>query len=159
MWLCRFAVTLLAHVVTQRTWSGYRHLSRRDKLAWCNRIASAVHVSLALTSPFFTQHKYCQALPDASVSSVTAACEARHDKNNLFHHRLTFPVKVSAELPLSEQCVSQLRVFHRLCLYCHAPLICCCLQSCLPPHLLGTPTTEMLLCRRQQCLLLASYQT
>lgn len=42
--LCRFMVTILAHVVTLRLWPGYNRLKNKHKLAWCNRIASGSHV-------------------------------------------------------------------------------------------------------------------
>lgn len=42
---CRFIVTLLAHSITSRSWRNYSQLKYRHKLAWCNRIASGVHVS------------------------------------------------------------------------------------------------------------------
>ena len=39
------AVAVGAHLLTPLTWHGYRQLKCKDKLAWCNRIASASHVS------------------------------------------------------------------------------------------------------------------
>ncbi len=33
-----------AHAATPRLWPGYSRLSARERLAWCNRIASGLHV-------------------------------------------------------------------------------------------------------------------
>lgn len=38
------AVCVAAHFATPRLWRGYEGLPRRKRLAWCNRIASALHV-------------------------------------------------------------------------------------------------------------------
>ena len=38
-------MTLLAHTITSSMWGGYKQLKYKHKLAWCNRIASALHVS------------------------------------------------------------------------------------------------------------------
>ena len=42
---CRVLITLLAHVTTSFVWHGYSKVKHKHKLAWCNRIASATHVS------------------------------------------------------------------------------------------------------------------
>ncbi len=38
------ALNIAVHLCTPLLWSGYRGASYRSKLAWCNRIVSAVHV-------------------------------------------------------------------------------------------------------------------
>lgn len=40
------SVCVAAHLVTPQLWAGYQTLSARERLAWCNRIASALHVCL-----------------------------------------------------------------------------------------------------------------
>lgn len=42
--LCRLLVNVAAHLATGRLWRGYASLRLKDRLAWCNRIASACHV-------------------------------------------------------------------------------------------------------------------
>ena len=42
----RVVVNILAHLLTPWLWRGYGHLSRCQQLAWTNRIASALHVSV-----------------------------------------------------------------------------------------------------------------
>ena len=39
------ALNVAVHLCTPFLWSGYRGASYKTKLAWCNRIVSAVHVS------------------------------------------------------------------------------------------------------------------
>lgn len=39
------ALSIAVHLCTPFLWSGYQGASYKTKLAWCNRIVSAVHVS------------------------------------------------------------------------------------------------------------------
>lgn len=41
------AVTAATHHASRRLWAGYGRLSLPEKLNWCNRITSALHVSTA----------------------------------------------------------------------------------------------------------------
>lgn len=41
------ALNVAVHCCTPYLWPGYRAASYKTKLAWCNRIVSAVHVSQA----------------------------------------------------------------------------------------------------------------
>ena len=47
---CRVAVALAAHFCTAAWWPGYGRLPARQRLAWTNRISSALHVSVPASS-------------------------------------------------------------------------------------------------------------
>lgn len=60
---CRVAVALVAHYCTAAWWPGYGRLPTRQRLAWTNRISSALHVRVPAISCYFPRIQLGYALP------------------------------------------------------------------------------------------------
>lgn len=127
----RFGISLLAHAVALTCWKGYLALRRSERLQFCNKVASGLHVSAGL--PDWHTHDACTLWQGAVVCVLR--CFGGGEFFPFPAHSLQLRADTTAtahQVALSLQPSSAGAIFRRLC----PPLI-----LCLPtPHFLLAPT-------------------